>query len=255
MGGLEEPLLHANGAGESALLMSEEFGLQQRIRQGGAVHGDEQPLSPRTIGVDRARDQFLAGPAFAFEQDCALACRHTRHELIHLQHERAAAHQRRQLLAFTKFFSEPRVLLHKTAVIETAPDHQFDFLFLEGFCQVVIGALLDGLDRSLHRSERGQEHDEGIRTDLLEFPQHFEAVHRAHSDVGQDHIEPFQATSFDCLGTIDDCLHLVALLAERLHQEIARDGVVIHHKNGALRFHRRPSREPPLHSPHSSEAR
>ena len=58
-------------------------------------------------------------------------------------------------------------------MIEAAPDHQFDFLFLEGLCEVIIGALLDGLDRSLHGPERGQEHDEGIRTDLLEFPQHF----------------------------------------------------------------------------------
>ena len=62
-------------AGERALLVSEQFALEQAGGQRRRVHPDERPLAPRTEVVDRARDQLLAGARFAEDQHRAVGRR------------------------------------------------------------------------------------------------------------------------------------------------------------------------------------
>ena len=66
---LEEPDTVAVGAGEGAATMAEELALEQRLRHGGAVDGEERPAPARAHGVDGARHQLLAGPRLALDQD------------------------------------------------------------------------------------------------------------------------------------------------------------------------------------------
>src|SRR5262249_4050464 len=67
-GQLEAPRLLAVGARERAALVAEELRLQQRLGQGGAVDGQEGTVGPAARGVNRARDDFLAGAALAGDQ-------------------------------------------------------------------------------------------------------------------------------------------------------------------------------------------
>ena len=55
-------------AGERAAFVAEEFALQQRLGDGGAVDGDERLLRAVAVLVDGARDQFLAGAGFAADE-------------------------------------------------------------------------------------------------------------------------------------------------------------------------------------------
>src|SRR5581483_11574783 len=68
-GGLDEfsgvPL---GGAGEGALLMTEQDRLDEGLRQRTAVHGNERLGAPRAAAVDGTGDQFLTDAGFAFDQ-------------------------------------------------------------------------------------------------------------------------------------------------------------------------------------------
>ena len=68
LGQLEAPLAGGNGAGECALLVAEQFALEQVGGNGAAVDSDEGPVAARTGVVDGAGDDFLAGTGFAQHQ-------------------------------------------------------------------------------------------------------------------------------------------------------------------------------------------
>ncbi len=67
-GGLGDAALALlDGAGEGALLVTEELGLDDGLGQRREVHADEGPVAPAAL-VDEARDQLLAGAALAEHQ-------------------------------------------------------------------------------------------------------------------------------------------------------------------------------------------
>jgi hypothetical protein len=67
--GLEQPRLRRAGAGEGTALIAEHLGLQQRLGDRRAVHVRERPRRARPAGVDRVRDEPLAGAGLAPEED------------------------------------------------------------------------------------------------------------------------------------------------------------------------------------------
>ena len=77
----------AVGAGEGAAAVAEELALEQVARDGGAVERDERLLGAVGEGVDRAGQDFLAGAAFAGQQDADARLGHfaarMRHQLTH----------------------------------------------------------------------------------------------------------------------------------------------------------------------------
>src|SRR5579864_7773550 len=58
----------AVGAGEGALLVPEQLALQQVLRDGRAVEGQERGLSAGAVLVDGAGDKLLAGAALPGDQ-------------------------------------------------------------------------------------------------------------------------------------------------------------------------------------------
>src|SRR5262249_21385894 len=62
---LEAANAAGDGPGEGALLVAEQLTLDQPGRQGGTVDRDEGFLLPPAAGMDRPRDEFLAGPRLA----------------------------------------------------------------------------------------------------------------------------------------------------------------------------------------------
>ena len=66
---LEFAGLVAIRTGETALHVSEKLGLEQRFGDAGAVDRDERDTCSHAGGVNSARDHFLAGAAFAGDQN------------------------------------------------------------------------------------------------------------------------------------------------------------------------------------------
>ena len=64
LGDLEPALAGGDGAGERALLVAEQFALEQLSGDGAAVDGDEGTLAARTGRVDRARGDLLSRTGF-----------------------------------------------------------------------------------------------------------------------------------------------------------------------------------------------
>jgi len=65
---LEETALERSGIREGAGLVSEELAFQQRLRNRGAVDGDEWLCRAAALGVYAAGEQLFPGPCFSDEQ-------------------------------------------------------------------------------------------------------------------------------------------------------------------------------------------
>ena len=69
VGDFEQASAIAVGAGERAAHVAEQLALEQRLGYGAAIDRDERARLARTVIVQRARDQLLAGPALADQHD------------------------------------------------------------------------------------------------------------------------------------------------------------------------------------------
>ncbi len=76
VGLLQEPLLGGDGAGEGTAHVAEELALQERVRQGRAVDGEEPSPPALAVHVDRPGDELFAGTRFAQDQDVGVAGGH-----------------------------------------------------------------------------------------------------------------------------------------------------------------------------------
>ena len=78
-------------AGEAALAMAEQLAFDQLFGNRRAVHFDEGLAGARAGGVNRVRDQFLAGAALAENQHAAVGGGHQRQLLAQRFHRHALA--------------------------------------------------------------------------------------------------------------------------------------------------------------------
>ena len=84
--------------GEGALLVSEQFGLHQRLRQRRAVEHDKGPILPRRQALDGARHQLLARTARPANEHRGLAGGDLAYLLVHGQHPSAVADELTRIL-------------------------------------------------------------------------------------------------------------------------------------------------------------
>ena len=75
-----------DGAGEGALLMSEQLGFEQILGDRCTVHRDELLLGARAPAMNEVGQQFLAGARFAGDQDARARRRHRFRQPQHLDH-------------------------------------------------------------------------------------------------------------------------------------------------------------------------
>ena len=75
LGELEASRAPLQSAGKGALFVPEQLAFHQRFRHGGAVDGNKRTTAPMAELMNRASDQFLAGSAFAGDQNGGFAGR------------------------------------------------------------------------------------------------------------------------------------------------------------------------------------
>ena len=85
-------------AGKRALLVAEQFRLDQFARDGRHVDRHERTVAPPAVVVQRARDQLLAGARFAGNEYRQIGLREPRHDPVDILHRRGAAHERELLI-------------------------------------------------------------------------------------------------------------------------------------------------------------
>ena len=80
-------------AGECALLMTEQLGLNQGFRNSAAGDGNKRTAGAGTKIMDGAGNQFLAGSAVARHQDRGVEIGYATYQLINPLHVRARSNQ------------------------------------------------------------------------------------------------------------------------------------------------------------------
>src|SRR5207244_1969696 len=97
--------------GESALFVPEELALHQVFRDRCAIDLYQRPVLARGMEVDRARDQVLADPAFAGEQNGGARGADTFDGREDLLHRRAAPNDVVELVTAAQFFLQLAILV------------------------------------------------------------------------------------------------------------------------------------------------
>ena len=91
---LEAPDLASGRAGERSSFVTEELAFEQVLGDRGAVERDEGSCAARTLLVDRARDQLLAGSRLTQDQDAGGGRRNLSDPAAHAEHRWALRDER-----------------------------------------------------------------------------------------------------------------------------------------------------------------
>ena len=113
--------------------------------------------APRLL-VDGARDQVLAHAALPAQQHGRVGRGHSLHRGQHLLHLGAARHDVGMLISLAQRFTQRAVLLPQALHIQFFVHHHTHFDQGKRLQDIVTGAGFHGLDRGLHRPERGHHH-------------------------------------------------------------------------------------------------
>ena len=188
MCGLEAALARADGAGERALHVPEQLGLEQRLGHRAAVERDELLVLARRVLVDRARHQFLARAGLAQHQDRARGRRHRLEQRPELAHRRAAADEPLEPVAAIELLAQVLVLGAQVASLERGAQHVEQLVELERLGDEVGGAEPDRRDGILHRSVPGHEDDDDVGVPLEGGIEDVGARSAWQPEVGDDRV-------------------------------------------------------------------
>ncbi len=97
------------GASERAARMAEKLGLQQCLRDGGAVQRNEGPVSTRAQAMESTRHYLLPGPRRTLYQDRGLPLRNQTNTAAYFEHSVRVSNQLRQPYGGTQFQNGRRV--------------------------------------------------------------------------------------------------------------------------------------------------
>ena len=243
----KRPFRRDDGAGEGPLFVSEQLRLEQRLGQRGARHGDERRGLARALGVDGAREQFLAGSALPEDQDRGLAPRRAPGQVEDAVHRGVLADHVAEVEVALQHLAQQDVLADQRLLGHDLHHHQAEFFGIERLHEVVVGPALHRLDRGLDRGVGGHDDDGHVRLRLLHRLEDLEAVHARHLQIDQqnrpaplaEHVERGRAVVRGGEG--------VAVLRQPSRQRFPDDLFVVNDEDARafLAHDVRPSREAP----------
>lgn len=158
---VEEAVLVGDSAGEGALTMAEEFGFEEVFGEGGAIDGDEGGVVAAGIVVEGSGDEFLAGAAFAEDEDGGVGIGDAFDHAEDVLHALAGADDLGEAVFLAEFATEEGIFVDGLGVGEGALDGEAEFFEFERFFEVIVGAELHGLDGAFDGTEAGDHDDDG----------------------------------------------------------------------------------------------
>ena len=195
VGLLELADLVFGGAGEAAFDVAEQFGLDQLFGDGGAIHFDERLGAAQAGGVQGARDEFLAGAAFAIDEHAAVGGRGQGDLLAHGLHGNALADD---VVARAEFLAQAAVFLFEAQEVDGLAHGERGGLERKRFFDEIEGAEFGGAHGGLDAGMAGDHHDHGQLPALAHEFERAEAVQAWQPDVEKHDVhraarEPGQA--------------------------------------------------------------
>ena len=224
---LEASFLASRGAGERALLVSEQLGLEERLGQRRAVDGDERAVAPSRALVDRARHQLLPGAALALDQNRRRAVGDLLDEGQHAAEGGARADHLPLGANVLELLLESPVLLDQVAPLERLVDQLDELLAPERLGREVVGAVLHRLHGFLDGAEGGQQDHVDVRHDRLGGPQELEPGEARHPEVGDDEVDAAGLNPFQRRSPVRGEHHPIAFAGQGALEALPQAGVVI----------------------------
>ena len=195
------------GAGERALLVAEQIGLDERLGDGGRVDGDEGPVTPRALMVDGPRDQLLAGSALAGDQDGGRRPGDLRDQAVELLDRGMPTDDLVEVVRARQLGAQECDLALERPALEGASRKRQELVLLEGLGQIVEGAELHGGHCGAHGLHGGDEDHLDALVERLDALEHLDTVHPGQSDVEQDEVDrggPDDVERAGAVGHVDD---------------------------------------------------
>ncbi len=177
--------------------------------------------------------EFLAGAAFAVNQNRALGGGHGANGLLQFFHGGTDADDVVERVAGGGIAFEGEVLAAERHFLESAVDGQLDFVDQSGRLADVVGgaAGFHGFDGGFVVVHRGDQDDGGVGRNLVGVAQHFDAIGVRHLDVGDDDVvEGAVELSFGHFAGVDG-LDLVTVAAQGDVQHFADGALVVANQN------------------------
>ena len=188
--GHPEQARRTDRAGERAALVPEQLALDERLRKGAAVDGDERSGAARTRSVDRPRDQLLAGAALALDEDVALVVLQAAHLALQRADRRGAPDQLGRVVPLGELLLELPIPVEETAAIDRLADCGADPVdVFERFLQVVERAAAHAADRALDARVAGHHDDLDLGPVPAQLIEEVEPAAIAEEQIEQNHVE------------------------------------------------------------------
>ena len=138
--------------------------------------------------MDCPRDQFLTRAGFALDQDRGVQSRDRLNQLEDLLHRTAAADDIVESVLFLQLAPQVLVLKTQLPLTQSFTDPQRELDQLERFGQVVVGALLDGLDGRLDGCVAGNHQADRLRVLGESLVEEFDAVPPRQHEIGDEYV-------------------------------------------------------------------
>ena len=187
-GGFDSAFALEVGAGEGSFFVAEEFAFEEGFGDGTAIDGDEGPVFAVAALVDGAGGHFLAGAAFAEDEDGGIGGGDFADGFKDGPHFRAGADHAfkgigaDELLHLGIFFFE-------LDDVEAAFEEQFKFVDFDGFAEEIVGTGTDGAEGIFFFALTGDDDDFGEVIEGEEVGESGEAFVRAAGVGGEAEVE------------------------------------------------------------------
>src|SRR2546430_1946712 len=210
-----------------SFLVAEQLRLQQVLRHGAAVDGDERLVAARAATMDGARQQLLAAAALAGDQYARIGSRdHVRLREL-LLHAGAARHDfRAPVLVRGAEAGDPQRLLHLVEKL----------LLVDRLGEKAERPHLRRLHRIRDGAVGGEDDDLQSRPAVLQLLEQSDAVHLVHAQV-RDHQVGAEAAR--CRQRLRGALHrldVVTLRAQADGQQAQQPRVIVHQEDAGFAF-------------------
>src|SRR5208337_2243598 len=237
LGNFKTALLAVLRAGKRAFFMAEKLAFEERFRQRAAMDHHQRIVVAGAGRMDRAGAEFLAGAAFAGNQNGGVGGANRLDSFKDANHRGALSHNFLRTNHGSNGFAQAHVLLFGTFVREGVVDAVSDVVRVKGLGDIIVGAILEGCDGRLHTGVAGDDDHEHFGVDLAHAALELDAIGAGHLDVDEGQVKALRGHLGErILGTLGHG-DAVAFLAKPLIERVADNQFVIDNQQIRLLGH------------------
>jgi hypothetical protein len=171
---------------ERALFVPEDFALEQRLWNRGAVHRHERKRRPRTELVDRLRNQFFPRARLAPDENGRRGRRRLLDDPIDGSNPGTAADDTPEAPLLAELATQLADFTQRLLSLDRLLQENLETLGIDGLAEVVVRPVLDGFHCTLDSPLRGQQDEGDVRKLIFECPQQILSAHPRHDKIA-DH--------------------------------------------------------------------